>query len=88
MDSSFDLYIPFQLEEIEEHRYYLGQKFGRPVSDDEVIHDWMDSGHSERFRDAYKAHLEVIRDFAAKHDCGRDFRKEITPEVVHELLED
>jgi hypothetical protein len=76
-------YAVMQLQEIEEHRWYMGEQLNRPIKDYELIHDWIKSGHAERFKGAYLDHLESIETSLETFGGGN-----ITPSLVHKLLED
>ncbi len=39
-----------QIKEINDHKYYLGQKLGREADWNEVILDWINNGFAEKFR--------------------------------------
>lgn len=76
-------YVSMQKQELEEHRWYMGEKLNRPINDYELIQDWIISGHAERFKIAYLSHLQVIEEKL------KNIRPdEITKSLVHILLED
>jgi hypothetical protein len=81
-------YWVVQKVEIEEHRYYMGEKLTREtgeqrhIGDNEVMLDWISSGHAARFNKTYMAHLATIEEAAKEYD------ERIPSNLVHKILED
>ena len=76
-------YMSVQLVEMEEHRWYLGEKYNRPITDGELIYDWIETENAIRFNEAYMAHLSKIEQVASEYE-GR----QIPNDLVHKILED
>jgi len=45
---NLDRYLMMQRNEIEEHRYYMAEKKGRPIEGNELLNDWI-KFHAARF---------------------------------------
>ena len=81
-------YLDIQRIELEEHRYYLGERLGREIEDYELVEDWINNGHNKRFNEAYLDHKDEIEGFMVEHEEKGDLEKALTMPVVHELLRD
>jgi len=81
-------YNLLQLIEMSEHRYYMGERLNRLVTDDEMARDWCDSGHAFRFRNVYEKHIDTVERFFYEHEVEGDLGELLTPRIVHSLLED
>jgi hypothetical protein len=43
-----------QIKEMNDHKYYMGQKFNREFSWNEVVEDWVKNGYAFKFRKEYQ----------------------------------
>ncbi len=87
----FDIRAEFQAREIEEHKYYLSEKYGYDVGIEKTTLDWIDSGHAERFAERFSHNEENIvtyyaRNSHAKHTESNGYHFSI--EEIHYLLGD
>jgi hypothetical protein len=75
-------YMALQRVEMEEHRWYMGEKRNRHIKDYELLEDWIMSGHAERFQSAYLHNLTQAENLAEL------FGDNIPNSLVHMVLED
>lgn len=82
-------YIKFQLKELDEHKYYLGERLNKEPSIEETVYDWIRSGHAERFRQTYLRHQSTIDNYC-NNSCGENCNETCptTKTLLHILLED
>ena len=84
-DRDLKLYAQAQVAEMQEHRFFLSQERGAPVSLEEACFDWIETGHAERFKNTYLSRLEIIEPALRRmNERGTP----ITAEAVHTLLGD
>jgi hypothetical protein len=78
---NFKHYMQLQMLELEEHKYYLSEKMGYDIGENETIFNWIDSGHAQRFNEAYSNHEEEIETLIQTNG-------HITKSQLHEVLGD
>ena len=84
-------YMPLQMREIEEHKYFLSEKAGFDVGYEVTLHDWVNSGQAEQFAIKYKNHINNVIDYCESECHGecKGINKCTMPiHKVHEILED
>ncbi|MFH1173984.1 MAG: DUF4032 domain-containing protein [archaeon] len=66
---SLKVYLAFQAKELYEHKYYLSQKAGYDVGMKATIADWIETGHAQRFHDAFLEHQDDLEKICNPY-CG------------------
>ena len=83
--------MALQYKEIEEHKYYLSEKKGHDIGNDEAILDWTVSGNALRFHNTYLKHMDIIEQACidvCNKECGGLEHCIMSTERIHKLLED
>lgn len=80
---SINHYIELQIKEINEHKWYLSERKGYDIGEQEAITDWIRQGHAERFYQAYAKHEKEV-----EKEIQQKGIEKITVERLHELIED
>ena len=82
---NFKHYMQIQMVELQEHKWYLSEKAGHDIGENETIFDWVTSGHAKRFNEAYTSHEEQIEREIQTNGLVPILQDK---NKLHELLED
>ena len=82
-----EVYMELQMLEIDEHKYYLSQKYNYDVGYNTATMSFITQGYAKKFRDSFVNHhidIELCKDIGEletllkNHDCNK----------LHEILKD
>ena len=89
--TAFTRYLSLQMQEINEHKYYLSEKYGYDIGYDATILNWSKSKYAKQFHDNYVDHIKSI-DFVCEETCKckcKGVNKCCLPmNIVHKLMGD
>ncbi len=89
--TKFTRYLSLQMKEINEHKYYLSEKYGYDVGYDNAIQDWSESKYAKQFHDNYAEHIKTI-DVICNETCECKCKGVnnccLSINIVHQLMGD
>lgn len=86
-------YLAIQAKELEEHKYFLSQKKGYDVGNNEAAFDWIQNNYAERFNEIYNQHSSQIENIC-NDTCGTQANCKglnhcpLEKRLIHDILDD